>query len=251
MITIFIIIYIGITGIDIKVGFQPHYIWRRVFGFYSKIYIVKNTKKVTHKTLEIHDSVLAYRLLNNANISESYKQLIRATLPELRFATSKKQLKRVFTKTFTKESIDCELSELVVKLESNDSSLKEEEIYFVDRKSNLQKKKSTFLDREYSKLKGKANNLGSCGRDNSNNVNNIYRGGNNSYNRNNTPQILPTDSERKISKCLVCGSVFHWVKDCPDSYETRPKGAFHKFRLQQTYTAFIEDSTENLKTKNS
>ena len=188
MITIFIIIviYIGITGIDTKVGFQPHYIWRRVFGFYSKIYIVENTKKVTHKTLEIHDSVLAYRLLNNANISESYKQLIRATLPELRFAAIKKHLKRVLTKTVTKESIDCELSELVVKLESNDSSLKEE-IYFVDRKSNLQNKESTFLDNEYSKLKGKANNLGSCGRDNSNNVNNRYRGGNNSYNRNNTP----------------------------------------------------------------
>ena len=34
--------------------------------------------------MEIHDAVLAYRLLNNTNISESHKQLIRATLPDLR-----------------------------------------------------------------------------------------------------------------------------------------------------------------------
>ena len=34
--------------------------------------------------MEIHDGVLAYYLLNNTNISESHKQLIRATLPDLR-----------------------------------------------------------------------------------------------------------------------------------------------------------------------
>ena len=43
--------------------------------------------------MEIHDGVLAYRLLNNSNIPESHKALIRATLPDLRYTTMWKQLK--------------------------------------------------------------------------------------------------------------------------------------------------------------
>ena len=44
--------------------------------------------------MEIHDGVLAYRLLNNSNIAESHKPLIRATLPDdLRYTTMWKQLK--------------------------------------------------------------------------------------------------------------------------------------------------------------
>ena len=58
--------------------------------------------------MEIHDGVLTYLLLNNANISESHKQLIRATLPDLRYATMKEQLKRVFAKTVTTESIEAQ-----------------------------------------------------------------------------------------------------------------------------------------------
>ena len=53
--------------------------------------------------MEIHDRVLGYRFLNNANTSESHKQLIRATLPDLRYTTTKKQL--VFAETVTTESI--------------------------------------------------------------------------------------------------------------------------------------------------
>ena len=73
--------------------------------------------------MEIHDGVLAYRFLNNANISESHKQLIRATLPDLRYTTMKEQLKRVFAKTVTTESIEAQQpkSEFLVKFESDDS----------------------------------------------------------------------------------------------------------------------------------
>lgn len=29
----------------------------------------------------------------------------------------------------------------------------------------------------------------------------------------------PNDSEGKVSRCVVCDSMFHWARDCPDSYE--------------------------------
>ena len=80
--------------------------------------------------MEIHDGVLTYHLLNNVNISESHKQLIRAILPDLRYTTLKEQLKRVFAKTVTTESIEDwqPKSEFPVKIESDDSSGREDVI---------------------------------------------------------------------------------------------------------------------------
>ena len=74
------------------------------------------------------------------------------------------------------------------------------------------------------------NNRGFRGRGNNiRSGNNRYRGGNNNYNKN-LPQTNPVDSEGEVSKCLVCGSVYHWAKDCPDSFEARTKGGtFYKF----------------------
>ena len=91
--------------------------------------------------MEIHDGVLAYRLLNNATILESHKQLIRVTLPDLRYATMKEQLIRVFAKTVTTESIEAQQpkSEFPVKFESDDSSGMED-VYFSDKSSSFQKR---------------------------------------------------------------------------------------------------------------
>ena len=35
----------------------------------------------------------------------------------------------------------------------------------------------------------------------------------------------PLDKDGEISKCNVCGSIYHWTKQCPDSCEkkTKPK----------------------------
>ena len=52
------------------------------------------------------------------------------------------------------------------------------------------------------------------------NRNNRYRGGKNNCNKN-LPQTNSVDSEGEVSKFLVCGSVYHWAKGCPDSFEAR------------------------------
>ena len=33
----------------------------------------------------------------------------------------------------------------------------------------------------------------------------------------------PVDKNSEISKCNVCGSIYHWTKQCPDSYENKTK----------------------------
>ena len=180
--------------------------------------------------MEIHDGVLAYRLLNNTNISESHKQLIRATLPDLRYTTMKEQLKRVFAKTVTTESIEAQQpkSEFPVKFESDGSSGRED-VYFSDKRSSFQKREDNSGNGS-NRYRGKLNNQGFQGRGNNiRSGNNRYRGGNNNYNKN-LPKTNPLDSKGEVSKCLVCGSVYHCAKDRPYSFEARTKqGTFHKF----------------------
>ena len=57
-------------------------------------YIIKfeqlYSKAKSHK-MEILDSVLAYRLLNGAGLSESHKQLVHATVSEMKYDTMKTQ----------------------------------------------------------------------------------------------------------------------------------------------------------------
>ena len=53
-------------------------------------------KAKQHK-MELPDGVLAYRVLNSANISSHHKQLVRATLPELNYQSMKDQLKKIFS----------------------------------------------------------------------------------------------------------------------------------------------------------
>ena len=105
------------------------------------IHFEKFHNKAKGYKMEIHDGVLAYRLLNNTTISESHKQLIRATLPDLRYTTMKEQLKRVFAKTVTTESIEAQQpkSEFPVKFESDGSSGRED-VYFSDKRGVAFKK---------------------------------------------------------------------------------------------------------------
>ena len=53
--------------------------------------------KIKNYDMGLPDGVLAYKFLNNANISEHHKQLVRATLSELKYNTMKEQLKKVFS----------------------------------------------------------------------------------------------------------------------------------------------------------
>ena len=55
-------------------------------------------KAKSHK-MEILDGVLADHLLNSANLSEQHKQLVRATVSEMKYSIMKEQLKKVFTNT--------------------------------------------------------------------------------------------------------------------------------------------------------
>lgn len=70
--------------------------------------------------MKIRYGVIAYRLLNNASILESHKQLIsQSNTTRFQICSYEETMfakKRVFAKTVTAESIDCELPELCRKI---------------------------------------------------------------------------------------------------------------------------------------
>ena len=63
-------------------------------------YIIKYenfiTKPISYK-MEIHDGVLTCRRLDIANLFKNNKQLVKATLSEVKYSAMKKKLKKVFT----------------------------------------------------------------------------------------------------------------------------------------------------------
>ena len=53
-------------------------------------------KKTKSHKMEVLDGVLAYRLLNSINLSEQHKQLVRATVSDMKYSIMKERLKKVF-----------------------------------------------------------------------------------------------------------------------------------------------------------
>ena len=53
--------------------------------------------KIKNYDMGLPDVMLAYKFFKNANISEHHKQLVRATLGELKYNAVKEQLKKVFS----------------------------------------------------------------------------------------------------------------------------------------------------------
>ena len=53
--------------------------------------------KIKNFNIVLPDGVLAYKFLNNANISKRHIQLVPATLTELKYKNMKDQIKKVFS----------------------------------------------------------------------------------------------------------------------------------------------------------
>ena len=93
--------------------------------------------------MKIHDGVISYRLLNNASILESHKQLIsQSNTTRFQICSYEETMfakKECLQKQLKQSRLIVNYQNFGAKFDSNNSSLKEE-IYFNDRKINLQKK---------------------------------------------------------------------------------------------------------------
>ena len=129
--------------------------------------------------MELPDGVLAYRLLNSANLNEEENKLCRATLTELRYDQMKAQLIQIFG------------DKVAPGWGRTNKDIKEEtDTIFYGK----------------SKYRGGYNgNRGFSG-----------RGRGRGYTTSSKP-LNPPGPDGKPSRCAVCGSKYHWAKSCPDS----------------------------------
>ena len=147
--------------------------------------------------MALPDAVLAYRLLNNANIGhEREQQLARATLAKLTYSNMKDQLRKIFDETclgFSSPKLDQD-----IKTESDNSA----DVYYSNNRRQG----------------------GNCGRGRMNQRGGYVSGGYVSRGRSqqskqhggSVRKRNPVDADGKITKCIICKSIFHWAKDCPD-----------------------------------
>ena len=136
--------------------------------------------------MKILDGVLAYRLLNSANLTNEQKQLVKATISKMDYQIMKDQLKKVFTSTSTNVDNKNDIDKIDVKSEEN-------EVFYTSKNKNY---------RQHNSFRGS-----------------FSRNNQNFKNKNYNKKMNPLNNKGEISRCNFCGSKFHLEKNCPDAAE--------------------------------
>ena len=155
-----------------------------------KEYLIKYDSlynKIKCHEMEIPDGVLAYRVLNSANLNEDEMRLCRATLSELKYDLMIKQLTKIFG-----DEVSCTLKE--VKEESVfETSLRQQGYYQRNRNSRGRGGRSRYQQARNTAVDNKEQDSG-----------------------NGQKKKLNPIIDGKLTRCNGCGSKFHWFMDCPD-----------------------------------
>ena len=159
-------------------------------------------KAKSHK-MEILDGVLAYRLLNSANLSDDEIQLVKATISEMTYENMKQKLKMVFTNAKSENKVDFKDG---IKMEIDSESPS----YFVEeddenKEFSAEAKYDTYYNSRGGSFRGRSYRRGPR-----------YRGNAFDSRPKPKPKENPLDHEGNVSKCNICESKFHWANKCPD-----------------------------------
>lgn len=142
--------------------------------------------------MELPDAVLAFKLLDGAGIERKERQLVlTAVASDIKFSSMKSALKRIFGTTKAKGDVSYQPG----------ITIKQESAFFTQQRSTGRPA------------------YGGGGNQNQNQRRNFSRDSNTGgFQRNYQPQIQkgtnPIDRFGKRSRCAICGSTFHWAKDC-------------------------------------
>ena len=191
--------------------------------FDKRLYKAKSYKST------MSDDLLAYRLLKAANLDDVHEQLIKATVPELKYEGVRKQLKKIFSDE--DKMVDHDSEKFKIKIEptyftNNDienESSEDEEQYYSEGDLTLFSRRghprgSYNHPRQQSR---QANSRFRTQKPYSNKGNVGFRRSDDNNWRNptatskSTPRN-PTDFSGNITRCVICESINHWADKCPD-----------------------------------
>ena len=166
--------------------------------------------------MALPDSVLAYKLLEGAWLSQKERQLVLTAVNKLEFSAIKSALKRIYGQQGSIESAT-NLS-LKVNIEEEPTYLAQTE---VKSQSNFQgMSPSNKLNRNWPPRKAASSQGGAIMK------------GTNPLNRNGT-----------VSRCAICDSTCHWAKSCPHKSESLNIASAAEQLDKVNITLFVEMDT--------
>ena len=163
---------------------------REYLNNFEKLYT-----KIKAHGMELPDGVLAYRVLNSANLSEEEMKLCRATLTTLQYDKMVEQLLKIFGDTVSPSFGKSDVKEESVFVASNE----EGEAYYSSRWRGG-RDFGRFERGGRSKRRGRNQFEFKTSKESS------------------VRKLNPPDSSGKPSRCNICESKFHWARNCPDAY---------------------------------
>ncbi len=154
--------------------------------------------------MQMPDAVLSFKLLDSSRLGQREKQLVLTAAHDRKFNSMKSALKRIFGNSKEKE-----------ELESGITVKREEAAYF------------TRNQKQYGQRPPSSRN-------NFSSKNNTSR-----------PELgtNPMNKFGKRSKCAICQSTFHWVKDCP--HKDKEEVNITETDEQCNVTLFTKQNNEN------
>lgn len=155
----------------------------------------KLNNKIKEHDMNLPDGVVAYKLLHHANLGENEVNLIKATMSQLSYKEIKEKMQKIFSDITSKPTIKTE------------PEIKVEETYYISNRG-----RGRWRGRMYRGDNFRGRNYGS---------NQFRSRGQYSGNKTSTRKMNPPDENGQVSKCIICQSIFHWAKFCPDAYENQ------------------------------
>ena len=160
----------------------------------------RSNNKIRQFEMVLPTGVLAYKVLNNANISSEKKQLIRATVVSLTCENMKKQLKAIYD-----SSANSSANELV--------DVKSEPMSYANRHefvNETPKDSRNFINSSNSRIFSNTRNRNRYAKQSNSTSENYHKFG---------QKTNPLDKSGRISRCVICKSIYHWANDCPNKVQ--------------------------------
>ena len=187
--------------------------------------------KFKQESMSLPDPVVAFMLLASCQLSDSELRLVMSAINEVTFDVMKLTLKRVFDIGLSRNegAIEPVVKEEVLINRDENTKADEGENAFYSRGWSTRGRRSRRFDnrgghgyRGDSYMRGRSNyrSRGQAAYTDQQASNfggsQFSRGGNTSDGRR---KLNPVARDGEISKCAICQSIFHWARQCPDSYE--------------------------------
>ena len=162
----------------------------------------RKLKKVQTAGTTLGDHILSYRLLKSARLTASQLELLRATAKDMSYKEVTTQLK----KTFKSEDKDCG-GDVKVKEEPEDSII--DSVEYVEQDTLFGRSSRNYNNDKWSSRKSDYKGQKKRGKN-------------------------PLDQYGRVTRCIHCESINHWIKDCHGVSE----------KEQKTYISFECEDNE-------